>query len=173
MDPRVHTREPAQARAVSPTTGERAVSSIVGVAMFIALTVTLAGVLAATTLAVEPGAPGLTVALSLVADAGTDRIALTHEGGDRVQVEELRVQVWVDGVPLAHQPPVPFFVARGFRAGPTGPFNVGGEGTWTAGETAGVRIASTNDPAISPGVTVRVKIYAADRSVADLRAVAS
>lgn len=148
----------------------RAVSSLVGTVLLVALALAAAGAVGAATLDVGPGAPGVRAALTLDVDATTDRVVLVHEGGDPIDVAGLRVRVSVDGDPLVYQPPVPFFVARGFRAGPTGPFNVAAEGPWTAGETASFRVASTNDPAIDPGTTVRVRVYADDRPVADLTA---
>lgn len=159
---------PGPPPAVPSPGSARAVSQLVGMALFVALTVVVAGVVGAATLQARPAEPGPRAALTLAVDAGTDRLALAHEGGDQLAVADLRVRVSVDGVPLAHQPPVPFFVARGFRAGPTGPFNVASDGIWSAGETAGVRVASTNEPTLEPGVAVRVRIYAGDRPVADL-----
>jgi FlaG/FlaF family flagellin (archaellin) len=135
----------------------RAVSSVVG-------TVVLLGVVAvcatAVFAAVPAGEPATvpTARLSLTADAGPDRVALTHEGGDTLAAAALDVTVRVDGDPLAHQPPVPFFAATGFESGPTGPFNSAHGGQWRAGETAALRLASTNtqlDPGDSVSVTVR------------------
>lgn len=101
-----------------------------------------------------------TVALTLRADAGTDRLAVTHRAGEPVAPDRLTVRVRIDGRPLAHQPPVPFFAAEGFRSGPTGPFNSRTEGRWTVGETAGLRLAATNRPALRAGrrVTVLVRV---------------
>jgi flagellin-like protein len=88
-----------------------------------------------------------------------DRVALGYERGPPMRVADLRLRVAVDGDPLAHQPPVPFFSARGFRPGPTGPFNVGSDGVWSAGETGSVDVAGTNRPRIGPGRTVTVRLY--------------
>jgi flagellin-like protein len=88
-----------------------------------------------------------------------DRVALGYERGPPMRVADLRLDVSVDGEPLAHQPPVPFFSARGFRPGPTGPFNVGSDGVWTAGETGSVVVAGTNRPRLGPGRTVTVRLY--------------
>jgi hypothetical protein len=63
---------------------------------------------------------------------------------------------------------VPFFAARGFRAGPTGPFNAAADPGWTAGEAASLRLASTNAPGISPGDRVVVEVSVEDRRVATL-----
>jgi hypothetical protein len=55
---------------------------------------------------------------------------------------------------------VPFFAARGFRGGPTGPFNSRSPDEWSAGERAGFRIASTNDPRVTQGSRVEVSVVA-------------
>lgn len=135
---------------------------VVGVCLLVAVTVTAASVVAVGALALEPSDRPARVVLSAEADAATDRIAVTHDGGATVNVTSLRVTVAVDGEPLARQPPVPFFTARGFRAAPTGPFNSGADPTWEAGERASFRVASTNEPSIEPGATVRVTVARGD-----------
>ena len=74
--------------------------------------------------------------------------------------------VTVDDEPLAHQPPVPFVGAPGFRASPTGPFNAASDPTWRVGERAGVRLASTNEPVLQEGSVVRVTLEVDGQSVA-------
>lgn len=150
----------------------RAAAPVVAVALLVVLTVGLAGVVAAGLGAVAPPEPPPRVALDLSVDAGADRIALTHLGGDAVDIREIRLRVTVDETPLAYQPPVPFFAARGFRAGPTGPFNSAADPHWTPGERASIRLASTNAPEITAGVQVRVAVYASGQPVARLTAVA-
>lgn len=130
----------------------------------------MAGMLGAVALDMATTEPGPRVALTLSVEASSQRVALAHEGGDQLAMADVRIRVSVDGVPLSHQPPVPFFVARGFRAGPTGPFNVASDGVWTAGETASFSVASTNEPPIVPGATVRVRIYAGDQPVGEVTA---
>lgn len=136
---------------------DRATSPVVGVVLLIGLTViAAAGVgIAVTATTTEPPP---TAAVDLSADADTDRIALTHRGGDRLDVSELTVHVTVDGDPLAEQPPVPFFAATGFRAGPTGPFNPADSQQFHAGDTASFRLASTNHPQLTAGATVSVEL---------------
>jgi hypothetical protein len=80
--------------------------------------------------------------------------------------------VRIDGEPLAKQPPVPFFAAAGFESGPTGPFNAATDGTWRAGQTAAIRIASTNSPQLSDGAVVTVRIYTEHYRLASVRATA-
>jgi len=135
----------------------RAVSSVVGTVALLGVVVVAATAVFAAVPDTEP-ATVPTARLSLTAEAGPDRVALTHEGGDTLAAAALDVTVRVDGEPLAHQPPVPFFAATGFESGPTGPFNSAHGGQWRAGETAAVVLASTNtqlDPGDAVAVTVR------------------
>ncbi|MEF8908287.1 MAG: type IV pilin [Haloarculaceae archaeon] len=135
----------------------RAVSSVVGTVVLLGVVVVGATAVFAAVPADEP-ATVPTARLSLTAEAGPDRVALTHEGGDTLSAASLDVTVRVDGDPVTHQPPVPFFAATGFESGPTGPFNSAHRGQWRAGETAALRLASTNtqlDPGDSVSVTVR------------------
>jgi len=96
------------------------------------------------------------VAASLSVDG--ERVTLVNRAGEAVDVRHLDVVVRVDGTPLRHQPPVPFFSAPGFRPGPTGPFNAAADPTWDPGERASLRVASTNRPAIRAGDRVTVEL---------------
>jgi hypothetical protein len=147
--------------------------------VLLALGIALGGVVAAGAEAVatatgqDLGAEGgdtPQIAVSLRVEG--DTIALTHEAGPDLQISRVRLVVAVDGTPLEHQPPVPFFAAEGFRGGPTGPLNVASDGTWTAGETGAVRVAGTNDPQPAPGRTVSVTVYVGDERVAAVRGTA-
>jgi flagellin-like protein len=150
----------------------RATAPVVGVVLLVAITVVCAGAVTAA-LSVAPGEPPPAASFELRVDATTDRIAVTHVGGDPVSPAPLSLSVTVGGASLAHQPPVPFFAAAGFRAGPTGPFNAASSGDWRAGQTGSLRLASTNAPGIDPGDVVRVTL-ATDRAVlARLEATAS
>jgi FlaG/FlaF family flagellin (archaellin) len=126
---------------------------VVGVVLvtFVAvvLAVAVGGVVTTTTPETPP-----TTTLALSADASDQEILLTHEGGETLTVSELEVRIEVDGRALAQQPTVPFFASEGFRGGPEGPFNDASDDEWHAGETATLRLASTNAPAIDPGSTV-------------------
>lgn len=158
----------------------RATAPVVGVVVLLAAGIALGGAVAAGAEAVatatgqELGATGSdapeSIAVSLRVDG--DTIAVTHEAGPDLDVSEVRLVVAVDGTPLKHQPPVPFFAAEGFRGGPTGPFNVASDGTWAAGETGSVRVAGTNEPLPAPGRTVSVTIYVGDERVTDVRGTA-
>jgi len=137
----------------------RACRARVGIPVALALAAVVGTVAGATALGALP-ADRPTAALALRADAGADRLVVTHRAGDPLPPDRLSVRVRIDGRPLAHQPPVPFFAAEGFRSGPTGPFNSRSTGPWTAGERAGVRLAATNRPGLRPGrrVTVDVRV---------------
>ncbi|MFC5971509.1 type IV pilin [Halomarina salina] len=150
----------------------RALAPVAGV-LLLAVTVVVAGV---TVAAVVSGvgatdlSPPTTTATTCSADA-SGRLALTHRGGDPLDPTTLRLRVSVDGDPLAHQPPVPFFSARGFESGPTGPFNRGWRGRWTTGETASLTLAGTNT-GLDAGAAVRLRLWSDDLLVADCTATA-
>lgn len=146
----------------------RALSPIVGVVSLVAITVVLA---AGVGFAVSDGVaadPTPQATFSLSADAATDRIALTHEGGEALSATDLTVRVTVDGEPLEHQPPVPFFAVEGFHGGPTGPFNPATDSEWVAGQEAGFELASTNAPLLDSGSTVEVTISSEGGVIAEV-----
>ncbi|SEO54449.1 flagellin N-terminal-like domain-containing protein [Halogranum amylolyticum] len=149
---------------------DRAVSSTLGIALLLLVTVVLAATVGAVALASVPAetATPTPVALAVSASDADDRLTFTHRAGPTLAVDELTVRVSVDGTPLDNQPPVPFFSATGFRSGPTGPFNVASDGGWSAGETASLRVASTNSPALEPGHRVTVRIAVDGNVVAQL-----
>ncbi|PSP66002.1 type IV pilin [Halobacteriales archaeon QS_1_69_70] len=149
---------------------DRAAAPVIGVVLLVALAaVTAAGVGALA--AVDP--PAETPSAAFTATAAPDgTIAVTHRGGDAIKPAQLHVRISVDGRRLAAQPPVPFFAAEGFVSGPTGPFNRGHAGRWTAGETASLRVASTNRPPVRADATVTVELYVSGRRLATLRATA-
>lgn len=117
-----------------------------------------------------PPEPAPTALFSLSVEG--DRIQIDHDGGEPVDVTDLTVSVRVNGTPLDRDPPVPFFSAAGFRAGPTGPFNVADDGEWRAGESASFRIASTNEPVPRPGDRVTVTLAVRNQLVASLETTA-
>ncbi len=167
-------RHVTRARAVRPPSDGRALAPVLGVVLLVALTVVLAAVAGVTVTALDTtdevaGDRG-PVALSLSVDPGGDRLTLVHRAGAPLDARRLTLRVRVAGTPLDHQPPVPFFAARGFRAGPTGPFNVAADPDWSAGERASLRLASTNAPGIAPGDRVVIEISVGDRRVATLSA---
>jgi len=149
---------------------DRAVAPVLGAVLLVALAVVMAaGVSALVT--VEP--PGETRSAVMTLSVGADgTVAVTHRGGAAVEPGRLRVRISVDGRRLDEQPPVPFFAADGFASGPTGPFNRGYAGSWRAGETATLRIAATNRPAVSAGATVTVRLSLNGRRLAVLEATA-
>lgn len=146
---------------------------MVGVALLVALTVVAAVVVGTFSLGTGPPDAPPKAALTVAADPGTDRIALTHRSGDELDVAELGVRIRVDGRPLDDQPPVPFVGAPGFDGAPGGPFNAAGDTRWTAGESASLTIAGTNSPGdIDAGDRVTVRVYATGELVTATRTTA-
>lgn len=135
--------------------------------VIIAVTIVLAGVFGAMMLSHSPESATPQAALALTTDSTTQTITLTHQSGTDLDPETLRLTIAVDGEPIAHQPPVPFFAATGFIGGPTGPFNSAYEGNWTAGQSASLRLASTNSQ-FRPGTVVSVRLYTDDLLVVSL-----
>lgn len=163
---------PALASVLESDT-DRAATPVVGVAVLLAVTVCLVAVVATGALAVvtssgQQATDASAAAFSL--SVRGDELTLTHEAGPSLAVDTLVVRVSVDGTPLRHQPPVPFFAARGFHGGPSGPFNPASDGRWSRGETATVRVAGTNAPALRPGRTVSVRLVRGDELLATLTA---
>lgn len=142
-------------------------STVVGVVVLVAITVVLGGVFGALVFSHSPESETPQVAIALTTDSTTQTITLTHQSGAVLDPESIRLRIAVDGKPIAHQPPVPFFAATGFVSGPTGPFNSAYEGNWTAGQSAGLRLASTNTQ-FRPGSTVTVRLYTGDQLLAVL-----
>lgn len=145
---------------------DRADASVLAVVLLVGATALGAVTVAAALPDGPPDMPARAL-LSLSVDPGTDRIAIRHEGGDALEPAAVGLHVTVDGDPIAHQPPVPFFAATGFISGPTGPFNSATKGEWTAGEVGSLRLASTNTE-IPLGGTVRVRVSVRGRTVAAL-----
>jgi len=132
----------------------------------------------AVTLAVAVGGAALSAVPSAPPAAGVtlavdgERLVLTNRAGPTLDVRRLELVVRVDGTPLAHQPPVPFFAAVGFDPGPTGPFNAAADPTWERGERAAIRVADTNGPSVDAGDRVTVELRVDGRSVATVTATA-
>lgn len=144
---------------------DRAVTTGPPVGIVVALV--LGTAVAAVGLGAIPGTP--TVAGATLAVDG-DRLILTHRAGEPIDVRRLDVVVRVDGTPLRHQPPIPFFAARGFRPGPTGPFNAAADPTWEVDERGSIRVATTNRPALVAGARVTVELRYDGRRLAILSA---
>lgn len=138
-----------------------AVDRPVGLVLALVLAVASGGVAVSTLPDPAPRA-----ALALRADAATDALVLRHRGGDVVDVTAVDLRIRVGGRPLRHQPPTPFFAARGFRSGPTGPLNVASDSRWTPGERARLRLAATNAPLLDPGDRVTVTVLVDGERVA-------
>lgn len=167
---------PSRHPSADQSSTDSATAPVVGVVVLVGIVTIAAAALAAgltgADVLSQATAEPSRVALAASANASDDRVTLVHRGGDALVVEDLWVHVAVDGTPLTHQPPVPFFAAKGFQSGPTGPFNVGGNTRWTAGESASFAIAGTNAPQLEPGSEVLVRIYSDELKVAELQATA-
>ncbi|GAA0268135.1 type IV pilin [Halobacterium noricense] len=136
----------------------------VAVVLLLAVTVVAAAAVA-TAVPALPGDPPPQRAVD--ADATSDgRVTVTLLSGEPLDTRSATVRVAVDGEPLAHQPPVPYFAARGFRGGPAGPFNVAADSSWTVGETASLQVAGTNSPDLRVGATLTVRVLVGGHVVA-------
>ncbi|WP_436901147.1 type IV pilin [Halovenus halobia] len=145
----------------------RAVSSVVGVILLISLVVVGAGTMSLA-LATEPPDPAPVSSFELAVDADTDELSITHRGGESIDLTEATIRITIDGKRVTHQPPVPFFAARGFESGPGGPFNSASDNTWRPGETGTLELASTNSPALTPDSIVTVRIITDGTEIARL-----
>jgi FlaG/FlaF family flagellin (archaellin) len=141
---------------------------VLAVVLLVGLTVAAAALLGTVALGQATALDEPAPRASFSVDAVGDRISLVHERGDPVAVGPLRIELAVDGSSLRHQPPVPFFAAKGFRGGPSGPFNPRADGEWTAGETASFRVAGTNDPDLTAGAELTVDLYHGETRIASL-----
>ncbi|MFP4591583.1 MAG: type IV pilin [Halobacteriales archaeon] len=156
---------------------DRGLSPVVGAVCLVVVVVGLVGA----TVAILPGTPDgasdpTRARLSLTANASDagGGLELRHEGGTPIDLREVDVEIDVDGVPLAHQPAVPFNGHRGFNGAASGAFHPETDDVWRAGETAGLTIAATsNHPTVEPGSQVTVRIRRDDRVVAEVSAAAS
>jgi len=143
----------------------RAVSAVVGVPLLVGVTVVLAAVVGVMALGFTP--PEASEPAVLSAEATADgRIVVSHRSGPAIDLTEASVVIEVDGEPLDHQPPAPFFSATGFAPGPTGAFNSAGDTVLEPGERAGLEVAGTNDPALAEGVTVQVRFVREETPIA-------
>jgi flagellin-like protein len=146
---------------------DRGVSPVIGVVILLATTVLLASVVGVV-VTTRPAVPPPTASFEVSADADTNRITLTHRGGDPINVNEISISVNIGGEPLDTQPQVPFFAAQGFGAGPTGPFNIASEDTWQAGERTTFRVAGTNRPQLTAGESVTVTLATETAVIAEV-----
>jgi flagellin-like protein len=142
----------------------RGTSPVIGVVILLGLVIVGAAAVGGSLASIETPTDPVDITLSVAADS--DRLTLTHRRGPPLNVSAASVAVRIDESPLVHQPPVPFFTARGFRAGPTGPFNSAADDTWRAGEETSLQLAATNAPLVAPGDVVRVRIATDEQTVA-------
>lgn len=154
----------------SPTDADRAVSPALGAVLLVGITVAAAAVLGTTLLGQATALTGPPPTATFDVEAEGDRITLSHEGGDAVDVRALDVVISVDGESLRHQLSVPFFAAEGFHGGPGGAFNPETDGEWVVGETTSFRVAETNDPTLEPGARLTVELLYGGERFASLSA---
>lgn len=151
---------------------DRAVSSVIGIVLLIAVTVIAAALLGATVFGIAQNDPPPQATFTLTAHSSTQTITLTHRGGTALDPESLQLRIAVNGEPIVHQPPIPFFASEGFMSGPTGPFNSADEGKWIAGQSASVQLASTNTQ-FRAGSVITVRLYVDDQLLIVLKTRAS
>ncbi|WP_331234538.1 type IV pilin [Natronorarus salvus] len=146
----------------------RAIAPVVGSVLLLLCVLGLATTVAVVSTGFSSGlsAPGSHVSVSLSVDAETNRFVFTHDGGERLDPRTLTLVVAVDGTPLDHQPPVPFFSAEGFHSAPTGVFNEASTREWTVGGSASFVVAGSNSPTPDRGSTVTVELYEDGRPIA-------
>ena len=156
-----------------PGTTNRATAPVVGVALLVALTVLAATAVGTATVALDTPAQPSMASFSLTVDPTRDTLTLRHRGGDTLDTDGLRLRVTVAGKRLAHQPPVPFFAATGYRSGPTGPLNSEADSIWSAGERATLRLATTNAPLPETGDRVTVAVFSDRTPVATVHTTAA
>lgn len=135
----------------------RGVSSVIGVTLLTLVTVILAVSVGVIATADSPE-PTPSARFSSEVSAAEQRISIHHDGGDSIPMAAIDLRIAVEGEPLAHQPPIPFFATEGYVSGPSGPINPAGSDEWTAGKTASLRLAKTNEPHIEAGAAVTITI---------------
>lgn len=149
---------------------ERAASTIPATVLLIAVTIALAVGLAAASGEVhamgDAACQHQPTAVAFAVDG--PQLRLTHLAGPPIALTDAVATITVDGTPLRHQPPLPFFAARGFRAAPTGAFNSGSDGILTVGAQATLQIAATNHPLPPPGARVRLLLRADGCTLVDV-----
>ena len=149
---------PTAKRATASHQTQRGAVPVVGTLLLVVLTVLLAVTLSTAVLG-GPSTPEPTPAVAVELSVDGSTVTLRHTQGEPLAIEALSMEIAVDGQPLEHQPPVPFFAASGFESGPTGAFNPSGSTELTVGESASLTVASTNSPPIEAGSTVTVTVY--------------
>ena len=157
------------------TEPSRGISPVIGTVVLLLVVVSLTAVVGTTAFsAISPGdgsgltTPGGDAAIAMSVTNDSNRITLHLERGSPIDVRELTLRIDVDGAPLEHQPTVPAAGMEGFYM-PTGPFNEASDPMWTAGESATLRVAGSNDPPIELESEVTVTIYRDGHSIATVR----
>jgi len=149
---------------------QRAVSTVPATVLLIVVTVVVAVGLAGASGHVHAmgQAPCVDTPVAVALAVDGTQLRLTHLAGPPVPLTDAVATISVGGRPLRHQPPLPFFAARGFRAAPTGAFNSGSDGVLSVGSQASLRIAATNDPVPHRGTSVRFVLRADGCTIFDV-----
>lgn len=143
----------------------RGIAPVIGVVVLVGMTVVLAGlILVYAPTALSGETPQASIGGSI--DTETYSVTLEHTGGDPMNIEDIDLQILVDGEAITHQPPVPYFAASGFKGGPSGPFNPATSNEWAAGERGTLQLAETNDPLPTEASQVTVRVLVDDTVVA-------
>lgn len=148
---------------------DRGIAPVIGIVLIVGLTALLGTAVGVMATGIGPTDPPPEVRFTGEYDAEQRLITLQHAGGEVIAVDRLRLRVEVDDEPLEHQPPIPFFAARGFESGPSGPINPASDGDWAPGEIARFGIATTNEPIPSTDATVTVIVLVDDLVVAEVK----
>lgn len=137
---------------------DRGITSPLATVLLAGIVVGLSGAIASGVFCLTDGLDPAPPSASLSGSITGGQITLVHRGGDPIPLDELRIRVAINGAPLVHNPPVPFFAAEGFCSGPTGPFNRASGDVWRPGETGSFRIATTNHPYPERGDRVKIQL---------------
>ena len=149
---------PTARRATASHQTQRGSVPVVGTLLLVVLTVLLAVTLSTAVIG-GPSTPESSPAVAVELSVDGSTLTLTQTHGEPLDIEQLSMEITVDGQPLEQQPPVPFFAASGFESKSTGAFNPSGSTELAVGESASLTVASTNSPTIEPGARVSITLY--------------
>lgn len=139
----------------------RGIAPIVGVLAMLAVVTTLGGVVAAVVPAMADEPVNAQAAIDIETEQDEDDwvLAFIHTGGEPLDLEDVELVISVNGIALEHQPAIGQLNQRGFKNGPTGPFNPSTPDRWHVGERASLTFLSSNDPTIAAGDTIEAQFY--------------
>lgn len=94
-------------------------------------------------------------------------VVLLHTGGETIDLPDIRIEIYVDGVPSKHSlHNLPCGPTPGFYGPPSGVFhrhtgilgNLSNDNTWSVGEQGGFKIARTTNAKLSKGDMLEIRI---------------